>query len=144
MIADEVIRIRPIMSPRHCVVLLLPLILLAGCDDVRERATRNEIYQLAYRKAQLQAALEACDPQAPATKEHAEAWQEVFESADGWLGITAAGIANRRAAALEEPIEVPESACPTVRKAMKASMVESTRWSARVAGKELCGWVSCD
>lgn len=144
MTTDGLIRIRPIMQLRLCAVLLLPLILLAGCDDVRERATRNEIYQLAYRKAQLQAALEVCDPKARATIEHAEAWQEVFESADGWLGITAAGIENRRAAALEEPIDVPESACPTVRKAMKASMAESTRWSARVAGKELCGWMSCD
>lgn len=143
MTTDGLTRTRPIMQLRRYLALLIPVVLLAGCDS-RERATRNEIYQLAYRKAQLQAALEVCDPKAPTTQEHAEAWQEVFESADGWLGITAAGIANRKAAALEEPIDVPESACPTVRKAMKASMAEATRWSARVAGKELCGWVSCD
>lgn len=143
MTTDGLTRTRPIMQLRRYLALLIPVVLLAGCDS-RERATRNEIYQLAYRKAQLQAALEVCDPKAPTTQEHAEAWQEVFESADGWLGITAAGIANRKAAALEEPIDVPESACPTVRKAMKASLAEATRWSARVAGKELCGWVSCD
>lgn len=143
MTTDGLTRTRPIMQLSRYLALLIPVVLLAGCDS-RERATRNEIYQLAYRKAQLQAALEVCDPKAPTTQEHAEAWQEVFESADGWLGITAAGIANRKAAALEEPIDVPESACPTVRKAMKASMAEATRWSARVAGKELCGWVSCD
>ncbi|MBX9629844.1 MAG: hypothetical protein K2X67_04910 [Burkholderiales bacterium] len=143
MTTDGLTRTRPIMQLRRYLALLIPVVLLAGCDT-RERATRNEIYQLAYRKAQLQAALEVCDPKAPTTQEHAEAWQEVFESADGWLGITAAGIANRKAAALEEPIDVPESACPTVRKAMKASLAEATRWSARVAGKELCGWVSCD
>ena len=143
MTTDGLTRTRPIMQLRRYLALLIPVVLLAGCDS-RERATRNEIYQLAYRKAQLQAALEVCDPKAPTTQEHAEAWQEVFESAGGWLGITAAGIANRKAAALEEPIDVPESACPTVRKAMNASLAEATRWSARVAGKELCGWVSCD
>lgn len=143
MIAHGLIRIRPLMQPLRTLALLIPVVLLAGCDT-RERATRNEIYQLAYRKAQLQAALEACDPKAPTTQEHAEAWQEVFESADGWLGITAAGIANRKAAALEEPIAVPESACPTVRKALQSSLAEATRWSARVAGKQLCGWISCD
>lgn len=123
--------------------LLLPLTLLAGCDS-RERATRNEIYQLAFRKAQLQDALEACDPKAVTTKEHAEVWQDVFETAEGWLDITSAGIANRQAAAREQPVNVPENACPMVRQALKASMREAERWSARVTARKLCGWISCD
>lgn len=131
------------MTLRVFTALMLPLLILAGCDS-RERATRNEIYQLAYRKAQLQDALAVCDPKAATTKEHAEAWQDVFETAEGWLDITAQGIANRQAAAREEPIEVPESACPMVRQALKTSMAEASRWSARVTARELCGWMSCD
>lgn len=131
------------MKPRHYAALLLPLALLAGCDS-RERATRNEIYQLAFRKAQLQDALEVCDPKAATTKEHAEAWQDVFETAEGWLDITAQGIANRQAAAREEPVDVPENACPMVRQALKTSMTEASRWSARVTAREMCGWMSCD
>lgn len=131
------------MNFRVHAALLLPLALLAGCDS-RERATRNEIYQLAYRKAQLQDALEVCDPKAATTKAHAEAWQDVFETAEGWLDITAQGIANRQAAAREEPVDVPESACPVVQEALKASMAEASRWSARVTARELCGWMSCD
>jgi len=131
------------MKHRVLAALLLPLTLLAGCDS-RERATRNEIYQLAFRKAQLQDALDVCDPKAATTKEHAEAWRDVFETAEGWLDITAAGIANREAAAREQPVNVPETACPMVRQALKASMRESERWSARVTSRQLCGWISCD
>jgi hypothetical protein len=131
------------MTARVYAALLLPLVLLAGCDS-RERATRNEIYQLAFRKAQLQDAIEICDPKAPTTTEHAEAWTDNFESAEGWLGITAEGIASRQAAAREEPAEVPESACPMVRQALKASMAEASRWSARIAARKLCGWMACD
>jgi hypothetical protein len=131
------------MKIRVFAALMLPLALLAGCDS-RERATRNEIYQLAFRKAQLQDALEVCDPKAATTKEHAEVWQDVFEAAEGWLDITPAGIANRQAAAREQPVNVPENACPMVRQALKPSMREAERWSARVASRQLCGWISCD
>lgn len=131
------------MNARTCAVLLLPLVLVAGCDS-RERATRNEIYQIAFRKAQLQDALEVCDPKAATTREHAEAWRDIFETAEGWLDITPEAIAARQAAAREEPIEVPESACPMVRTALKASMREASRWAERVTTRELCGWMSCD
>ena len=121
---------------------LLP-ILLAGCDS-RELATRNEIYQLAYRKAQLQDALEICDPDAPSTRQHADAWAANFAAAAGWSGVTAARIAEREAAVRSEPIQVPESACPGVRAALAGSMAEASRWSARIAAHETCGWMSCD
>jgi len=131
------------MKRRVLAALLLPLTVLSGCDS-RERATRNEIYQLAFRKAQLQDALEVCDPKAATTKEHAEAWNDVFETAEGWLDITSASIANRQAAAREQPANVPGNACPMVRQALKASMREAERWSARVTARKLCGWISCD
>jgi hypothetical protein len=131
------------MTPGIPFVLLLPLLLLTGCDS-RERATRNEIYQLAYSKAQLQDALEACDPNAAGTREHAAAWSGNFQSAEGWLGITADAISGRQAAARAEPAEIPENACPEVRQALKASLAQAARWSARISARQLCGWMSCD
>ncbi|MEO8039435.1 MAG: hypothetical protein ABI794_11730 [Betaproteobacteria bacterium] len=129
------------MTTRYFAALLLSL--LAGCGS-RDLATRNEIYQLAFANARLQDQLQVCDPDAPSTKQHADAWAANFAAAVGWIDITAQGIAAREAAARSEPIPVPEGGCPLVREELRKSMAEASRWSTRIAGHELCGWMSCD
>ncbi|MCW5624346.1 MAG: hypothetical protein KIT73_06495 [Burkholderiales bacterium] len=126
---------------------LLPVVglclLLAGCDS-RERATRNEVYQLAYRSAQLQAALEVCAPDAETTAKHAAAWQETLDEAEGWIGIGRDQIEARPAAgreALESSGGVP---CNLLSDLRRRSVQAARAWGDRIAERRLCGWMRCD
>jgi hypothetical protein len=129
---------------------LLPLLLvvaclpLSGCGEIQERSTRNEIFQLAFRTAQMDQALASCDAEGKLATEHAAAWAEAFEEADGWIGLTAEGIAARQAAGREAFDGVPESACPQVRQMARASIAEARRWGERIASKRLCSLVGCE
>jgi hypothetical protein len=129
---------------------LLPLLLvlaclpLSGCGEVRERSTRNEILQLAFRTAQMDQALALCDAEGKLSTEHAAAWTDAFEEADGWIGLSSESIAARRAAGREAFDGVPESACPQVRQMARASIGEAKRWGERIASKRLCSLVGCE
>jgi len=131
------------IRPLSVFVALSAAALLAGCD-VRERATRTEIYQLAFRAGQMQEALERCEPDAERTRSHAAAWQDAFEEVDGWLEITAEEIENRMAAGREALAADGDVGCAAVARIAPQSVALAQRWGQRIAEQRPCGWFACD
>lgn len=118
-------------------------VLLAGCDRQLDN-TRNEVWQLAFRTSQLQAALERCETAADKLEEHADAWDEVFDDAADWLDIDRDTITARQDEGRKGLTPEAEVSCPMVTDTLAVSMKASQRWEKRVKRKELCGWLSCE
>jgi outer membrane murein-binding lipoprotein Lpp len=118
-------------------------LLLSGCD--RQLAnTRNEVWQLAFRTSQLQAALERCEVDAERLEAHASAWDEVFDAAAEWLDVERETIDARQAEGRKGLTEDAEVSCPMVTDALTTSNRAAKRWEKRVERRELCGWLTCE
>lgn len=131
---------RPLLLPACALVLATTL---AGCDRQLDN-TRNEVWQLAFRTSQLQAALERCETPADKLEEHADAWDEVFDDAADWLDIDRDSITARQEEGRKGLTPDAEVSCPMVSDTLAVSMKASQRWEKRVKRKELCGWLSCE
>lgn len=133
------------MSVKFLSALVVAFAALAttGCD-VRDRATRTEIYQLAFRSGQMQEALERCEPDAERTRSHAAAWRETFDELDGWLGITPDAIESRVDAGREALGSDADVGCTAVARIAPQSIALAQAWGQRIAEKRPCGWLDCE
>lgn len=129
---------------RTAALLLSAAFILIGCQS-REDATRNEIYKLAFRTSQLQAALERCDTGgADLLSKHASSWQQNFVQAQAWLSISQEIIAGRQTAGREALSADAEIGCEVVLTATQASLAAAGRWAVRISEKRYCGWLDCE
>lgn len=123
--------------------LVAACLLLGGCEDPRERITRNNIHQLAFSAAQLHEALSQCDGRGATAAEHARLWNDALTGAEGWIGLSRESIAARLAAGREAFSGVDERLCPSVIERASASLEQAKRLRARVAAQELCSLMGC-
>lgn len=123
---------------------LCALLTLSACTS-REDATRNEIYKLAFKTSQLQAALERCESAgADLIAKHTQAWQQNFVQAQAWLNITQEMIAGRQSAGRDALSAESEIGCDLVLNATQASLAAAGRWAVRISEKRYCGWIDCE
>lgn len=119
------------------------LCVLGGCEDPRERVTRNRIHQLAFRAAQLDQALVLCDAQGRIASDHAQLWGDALVAAEGWIGLSGESIAARRAAGREAFDHMDEGLCPQVMDRASASLEQGRRWAERITARQLCSLADC-
>jgi outer membrane murein-binding lipoprotein Lpp len=134
------VKLRVVVVLLSCVVASS---LLGGCDRQLQN-TRNEVWQLAFRTSQLQAALERCEADEDKLAAHSKSWDAVFDEAAEWLDIDRDTIANRQDEGRKGLTEDAEVACALVNDALGTSLRTAKRWTRRVERQELCGWLSCE
>lgn len=130
---------------RRCALgaLLAACLFQVGCDDPRERGTRNNIYQLAFSAGRLHEELSACDVQGTVAAEHDRAWNSALAGVEGWIGLSRESITARMAAGREAFKGIEEGLCPMVLERAKASLVQARRLEERVAARQLCSLMGC-